>query len=75
MAVSKLHRWRRSTKGNLWRRLDDGTTVTVFARRDGTYARCVHTGGETDYSWERWATERAAVAATDDWIADYEAGL
>jgi hypothetical protein len=64
--------WRRSAKGNQYTRLADGTTVTVFRRKDGeTFAYCVHT--EDDGAWfseDSWDTEAEALAMASAMIEE-----
>jgi hypothetical protein len=54
--------WRRSKRGNLWA-LIGGKTCTVFPRRDGSFAWCVHDGQKPRYLPVGHATEAAARAA------------
>jgi len=55
--------WRRSQKGNLFRRWLD-MTLTVFARRDGRYGTCISPRkGPPRFSPGGYATEADAVAA------------
>lgn len=67
--------WKRSRKGNPYKRLADGTTVTVFARQDGGYGQCVYSDEHgARYSPDRWETELDAVEGANDWIERAEIG-
>lgn len=60
------HGFRRSRRGNLWRRLPDGRAATVFAYdRDGWhgYKWCVGDGVNTRYGRRVYGTEDEALAA------------
>ena len=74
--LSKLRRrycdngWARSRKGNLWRRLEDGETVTVFERLDDFgelrgYGFCIYCDNDgATFSRELYESEGEAVEAT-----------
>ncbi len=53
---------RRSRKGNLWRRTDDGRTATIFVNKYGAYSWCIADGTETQFSRHSFASERDAAA-------------
>jgi hypothetical protein len=57
--------WRRSQKGNLWQRLDDGRAVTVFERDDGTYSWCIADEDGPTWSRSRYGTEEEALEAVE----------
>lgn len=65
--------WRRSAKGNLWRRLSDGSTVTVFQKQDGRYGYCVYRDGP-NYSHAAYRTEEEAQEAAWEWLEQEESG-
>lgn len=55
--------WRRSAKGNLWRRLDDdgvALTLTIFRDRD-SYGWCISGPSGPSFSESRFATEQDAM--------------
>jgi hypothetical protein len=54
--------FRRSHKGNLWRPLPDGRTVTIF-KRDGRFAWCIAGLSGPRFSTCKYSTEEQAVAA------------
>jgi hypothetical protein len=57
--------WKRSHKGNLWRRWG-GLTVTVFKNKDDLYAWCIagsKADGRPRFSRCHWVTEDEAVEA------------
>jgi hypothetical protein len=56
--------WKRSRKGNLWKRLDDGRTATVFARPDGRgFSWCLHDGERPRYDPAAYELECDALDA------------
>lgn len=57
-------RWRRSKKGNLWRRMNDGTTITIFSQDIG-YGICIH-DASTWFSRDAYESERDAIVAAYD---------
>ena len=52
--------WRRSAKGNLWRRWE-GKSVTVFRRADGSYGWCFAGCRFNRYSEYPYETEEEAI--------------
>ncbi len=68
-ALAELKEWplgfARSRKGNLWRRLDDTATLTVFPGRYGGYAWVLKEDDapSPEYSPDAYTTERKAVEA------------
>jgi len=70
--------WRRSRKGNLWKRLDDETTVTILRHYDeiedyNGYSFCVYEDGAEPYFCEdTFRTERWAIRQSLKWLeGDY----
>ena len=59
MPVALKAHWKRSKKGNLYRRLPDGATVTMFEKYVGVWSYCVYT--------DAWGAEYS------DWY--YESGV
>ena len=59
--------WRRSRKGNLYRRLLGGAVVTVFRLGDG-FAYCIkEKAADARFSKPEWETEtEAAIAAMEE---------
>lgn len=66
-AHSPAIRWKRSAKGNLWTRLEDGTSATVFTvHRDyGEVYKWVvgREGSQPRFSPEPYDTEEEALVA------------
>jgi hypothetical protein len=61
--------WRRSAKGNLYRKLKDGPTVTVVPdrRHPGLWVCCIaRGGGNVSYSARKFSSEADAVFAFMD---------
>jgi hypothetical protein len=58
------HSFRRSSRGNLWRKEDD-LTVSVFSRTEGGYKFCIAAGEEwrPSYSKNIYETEDEALEA------------
>jgi hypothetical protein len=54
--------WARSKRNNLWRRMRDGRTLTVFKRPGGEYAWCI-AGERLRFSPGDYATETEALRA------------
>jgi hypothetical protein len=54
---------RRSRKGNLWRRLPTGETVSVFPRAEASWSYSVADERGVRYSKADYASEQEAVAA------------
>jgi len=61
--------FRRSRRGNLWRRLPGGRTVTVFAK-DGGYAWCVAGEDGPTFSPGGYDSEADAPAAAWEELGD-----
>jgi hypothetical protein len=54
--------WRRSRRGNLWRRLEDGRIATIFLRH-GCYRWVIMDEGRSTYSKEYYGSIPQAKAA------------
>ncbi len=75
IAIAQFHvDWKRSARGNYWKRLENGETLTVFPRLDEEgdvrgYAYCVrYADGETVWSKELYRTEDGAVVGVFEYL-------
>jgi hypothetical protein len=62
--------FRRSAKGNLWRKWGEAT-LTVFARRDGRYGWVVADEHGPTFGTEAFADERDAIADLWETVSDW----
>ena len=70
--------WKRSIKGNLWKRIcdeDQEVTITIFSQDDG-FKWCLHDGqprfSEEQFGSETQAIEDAMLDLYDEIIDEYE---
>ena len=59
--------WKRSRRGNLWQRFEDGTTITVFSWGEG-FRVCIHQGDEPLFLRSTYDTEEDAVEGAAEWL-------
>ena len=61
--------WKRSKKGNLWRKWDD-VTLTIFKRPGKCFGWCIVDGDDQQYSPDKFESEEDAMSALG-----YELGI
>ena len=64
-----LEGWRRSQKGNLYKRFDE-ITLTIFTKGNW-FGVCLHDGDQPHFSHRGFGTELLAAEFAEDWLLEY----